>query len=129
MRIDLTGEKFGLLTVVKEVLSNTCRRKWLCKCECGNETVVTTGDLRSGHTKSCGCLRHRENAQDLTGLTFGKLRVIKRVGTSNSRKAMWQCKCECGKRTIVRSSDLLSGNTKSCGCLHKNFAKTHPFEL
>ena len=54
---DLTGKKFGRLTVVREVESDTKQRKWLCKCECGNYTILTSHILKSGHTQSCGCIR------------------------------------------------------------------------
>lgn len=58
--VDLTGQKFGKLTVLKKC-GNTKEGKtvWLCKCECGNETKVIGRDLRNGHTQSCGCL-HKE---------------------------------------------------------------------
>lgn len=69
--IDLTGQKFGRLTVLKKVQSvrygNT---SWKCLCECGNTTITTTGALRSGACKSCGCL-HRETAS-LQGKSSGK---------------------------------------------------------
>lgn len=56
-RIDLTGQRFGRL-FVKEVADKTDRGqiRWRCVCDCGAERLVTTGHLRSGHTKSCGCL-------------------------------------------------------------------------
>lgn len=54
--IDLTGEKYGKLTVLKMVERNSSNKvQWLCQCECGNLKKVTAGHLRSGHTKSCGC--------------------------------------------------------------------------
>lgn len=53
---------------------------------------------------------------DLTGERFGRLTVIERVGTKN-RKSVWECKCECGNIKEVVSNNLISGNTKSCGCL------------
>ena len=57
---DLTGKKFNRLTVLKEVGRDYEQSVlWLCKCDCGNETVVSTKKLNNGHTKSCGCL-HRE---------------------------------------------------------------------
>jgi hypothetical protein len=57
-KCDLTGEKFGRLTV-KRLSSKTKPRKqvWHCVCECGKTTSVVTASLRSGKTKSCGCLR------------------------------------------------------------------------
>ena len=58
---DLTNKKFNRLTVIER--SNDIERKgckpiptWKCKCDCGNEVVVRGCDLKSGHTKSCGCL-------------------------------------------------------------------------
>lgn len=53
---DLTGQKFGRLTVV-EYLPD--KHKWLCKCECGNYKEVFTSKLTSLHTKSCGCLKNK----------------------------------------------------------------------
>lgn len=56
--IDLTGQHFGRLVVVKRVEnSKDNSAHWLCKCECGNETIVRSYLLRNGHTKSCGCLQ------------------------------------------------------------------------
>ena len=54
---NLIGQKFGRLTVIKELESNTSQRLWLCKCDCGNEVKVHSYTLTSGHTQSCGCLR------------------------------------------------------------------------
>ena len=128
MRVNIKGQRFGLLTVIEPAESVRGRTQWVCKCDCGNTVCIATESLRSGHTKSCGCLKLKAKAQDLTGMTFGRLRVIRRVGTDKHRKPLWRCKCECGKTTIVNTSCLKSGNTKSCGCLHKHFAKNHPFE-
>lgn len=53
-RIELQpGEVYGELTVVKEAYSPK-KRKYLCKCSCGNETKVRLDHLRTGHTTSCG---------------------------------------------------------------------------
>lgn len=54
---EITGKKFERLTVIKRVEnSKSGQTRWLCRCDCGNETIVWGGHLRSGHTKSCGCL-------------------------------------------------------------------------
>jgi len=56
-KIDLTGQKFGRLTVLSEVERNTGRHvMWICECECGTRTVASGDHLKSGNTKSCGCL-------------------------------------------------------------------------
>lgn len=54
--VDLTGQRFGRLTVIKRVENNGKKVMWLCRCDCGNETTVFSGYLRNGDTKSCGCL-------------------------------------------------------------------------
>lgn len=58
---------------------------------------------------------------DLTGQTFGRLKVIKYAGRAKNRKALWECECSCSNHThvIVQGANLRNGNTKSCGCLGK----------
>ncbi len=56
-KLDLTGQKFGRLTAVKEVgLNSAGVYKWLCVCDCGREHIVRASNLRNGNTSSCGCL-------------------------------------------------------------------------
>lgn len=54
--INLIGSKFGRLLVISRFASKGKSPKWLCRCACGTETVVFGSALRTGHTKSCGCL-------------------------------------------------------------------------
>lgn len=63
--IDLTGQVFGRLTVIESTDQRDVSRsvKWLCRCSYGNETLVNTHSLRSGHTQSCGCLQ-KERAKE-----------------------------------------------------------------
>lgn len=78
--IDLTGQKFNRLTVLKradDYISPKGQHKlqWLCKCDCGNEIIVQGNSLKNGVTKSCGCLNKeltsnrfkKYNAYDLSG--------------------------------------------------------------
>jgi hypothetical protein len=60
-------------------------------------------------------------ALDLTGQTFGRLSAVAPHGRLNGGIA-WQCRCECGAATVVRSNSLRRGLTKSCGCLHSETA-------
>jgi hypothetical protein len=53
---------------------------------------------------------------DLSGEKFGKLSVIRRSGTHKFGGALWECLCDCGNTSHVRSSDLNDGTTQSCGC-------------
>lgn len=57
--------------------------------------------------------------RDLTGQRFERLFVVKEQGRNKQGKAMWLCKCDCGNEKVIYSNNLLSGNTLSCGCLHK----------
>lgn len=61
--IDLTGHKFERLTVIERRGSRRSRALWLCVCTCGNEIVVDSNSLRTGNTRSCGCLQ-KEHAQN-----------------------------------------------------------------
>lgn len=59
-KLDLTGQRYGFLTVLEEAPKEYIKNKhrcsyWKCKCDCGKECIVTLSHLRSGHTKSCGC--------------------------------------------------------------------------
>lgn len=70
---NLIGQKFGRLTVL-EYKGN---RKWLCRCDCGNEKIIGKSDLTSGKTKSCGCY-HKEQCQKLNGKHYsGETKLYK----------------------------------------------------
>lgn len=71
-RIDLTGQKFGRLTVIEQALikgKNQTNLNWVCQCECGNKTITSTGNLRQAHrpTKSCGCLLRDNHMKRILG--------------------------------------------------------------
>lgn len=115
----IIGNKYNKLTVI----SATSKRDaagavvYKCKCDCGNITYATARVLKSGHKRSCGCIKKEiTNRKDLTGLKFGKLTVIRYVNTVKC-KAMWLCKCDCGGSIEVVGESLTSGNTTSCGCI------------
>lgn len=57
-KLDLTGQRFGRLTVLREEPQRDKygRVMWICRCDCGNIVSVAGTDLRRGSTKSCGCL-------------------------------------------------------------------------
>lgn len=112
---DLTGKRFGKLTVLKklEKVKNTSR-VWLCKCDCGNTKEVTTRDLNNHRVTSCGCLKG--GSKSLVGKRFGKLTVISDTGEKQRTAKMWLCQCDCGKTLKVRTDSLTAGKTISCGC-------------
>ena len=58
--------------------------------------------------------------RNLTGMTFGRLTVLKQVPSTNrGRYATWLCQCACGTLKRVTSSNLRRGQVKSCGCLQR----------
>ena len=119
-KIDLTGQRFGRLTVTaKGGRDRHGKSLWECVCECGTKRKVTGPRLKSGHTASCGCSRKL----DLTGQRFGSLTVIEEVGRNDHRAVTWRCACDCGKERVVRGSDLARGTVSSCGCM--NPQRTH----
>jgi len=120
--MDLAGGRYGCLTVIKEVDQIKTKRRWLCKCDCGNEVIALMDSLRSGNTQSCGCYKSEKisetNLNDLSGKRFGKLVVIERFESrSDLRTSYWLCQCACGNQVAVSSSNLKGGITRSCGCL------------
>jgi len=57
--------------------------------------------------------------KELTGNRYGRLTAKNQDGRSNDGKVLWSCLCDCGKKSTVRSSDLIAGKVVSCGCLHR----------
>ena len=58
-RKDLTGQRFGRLTVIEFVSNEHPKTYWRCQCDCGETTVVCQGELHKGSTLSCGCGRYK----------------------------------------------------------------------
>ena len=126
---DMTGQRFGKLTVLEKTDKRTSNRSviWKCKCDCGNLCEVPRDSLIKG-TKSCGCLQKEVASQigkkfgyDLTNQHFGKLTAIKLI--ENREERTWLCQCDCGKQCEVTSKNLLRGHVSSCGCLKKSLGE------
>lgn len=56
---------------------------------------------------------------DIAGRKFGRVTAIEYVGTSEDRRALWKCSCECGRTFITRGKDLRQGKVTSCGCARR----------
>lgn len=129
---DLTGKKFGRLTVLGRHVQDDKdgAPRWLCTCICGNTKAVYGGHLTSNSIQSCGCLHAevnkingtlhngRKEARDITGQRFGRLVAVKpsalRTGNHN---VLWFCKCGCGREKLVSVACLTNkSGTRSCGC-------------
>lgn len=111
---DITGKRFGELIALEptDERSGNGSIIWKCQCKCGNTCHVAYFRLINKNTTSCGCLRH----ENLTGKRFGRLEVIRWYETKR-RQSYWECKCDCGNKTVVVAGNLRTGHVKSCGCL------------
>ena len=76
--VDLTGMKFGRLTVIERAGSDKHRNAlWLCKCECGNEKIIIGNNLKKGNTMSCGCLASEKTKEQWQDEDFRKMKSEK----------------------------------------------------
>ena len=126
-RSDISGNRFGKLVAIKPTdRRNGTNKIWELKCDCGNITYADTGNLRSGSTRSCGCLHKEVVNISLVGNKYGRLSVVEQ-GKHIGGKIAWVCKCECGNITEVSGDHLKSGRVRSCGCIRKEMVGTkHP---
>lgn len=131
-RVDLTGKRFGRLTVTGENPSpyistgGKPTRRWDCVCDCGKRVTVLQNQLttKRNPTTSCGCSRLLTNQggrfEDLTGRRFGRLTVLEAAPLEKpdgGAKTGWRCRCECGNEIVIPRRALVSSGTQSCGCL------------
>lgn len=150
----IPGTRFGYLTAIEPTEGRrNSYTVWCCKCDCGNEYMASSRELKKKKTPSCkdpACeyyrevLKSRHHAEDLTGRRYGKLVVLRPVMSDTTALSMnpisqdtigqnsmeqstakhvpqgrklWICKCDCGNSVVASSSELKTGNRKSCGCL------------
>lgn len=139
-KTDLIEQKFGRWTALRELSADKHgQSKWLCKCECGTKREVGRGSLRSGKSKSCGCLRKELTSKrmttpkpNLTGKRVGRYLIVEKTG--NGKVVGWLCKCDCGtekvmaERYLVRS--INANKNISCGCyLRETFSSRKIIDL
>lgn len=126
------GDKFGKLTVLdtnyKKKVGKSEFKACLCKCDCGNLTVVANRHLYQKKVKGCGCLHfHKINPGD----KFGKLKAVRRVEDAVSANGsatyeVWECLCECGNIINVRAQNLRNNSKTDCGCVRREKRKSTP---
>lgn len=120
--LDLSGTRFGKLVALTKGASHHTPGKhvfttWICLCDCGVTSTKLTMALTRGKAKSCG--RCIPRICDLANRVFGRLTVLSYAGRER-KKTLWNCDCACGNAVVIRSTNLLSGNTQSCGCLARD---------
>ena len=128
-KLNLIGERFGKLTVIKESeIKQNNLVTWECQCECGNTTLATTKNLRNGVKQSCGCLKRK----DIVGQKFGKLTVIAPTNERKHNSVIWKCQCECGNICYATTEGLRVGANTTCGCSNKareKFSNTYKVDF
>ncbi|MCL2310958.1 MAG: hypothetical protein FWC41_00505 [Firmicutes bacterium] len=127
--IDITGEKFHKLTVIKRVENKNNKAYWLCKCDCDKdkEVIVSGNNLKTGSVKSCGCLisemklikKEKINCTKIVGNKYNKLLILQILESGKNKDRYCKCLCECGNIKNILLSSILNNHTKSCGCLPK----------
>lgn len=112
---NITGQRFGKLTVLEETAERASNGTviWKCECDCGNIISISGTELRCGRQTSCGKCSKYEN---LLGQKFNSLTVIADTFTKVNGKEVWECRCDCGSIVKVHSANLKNGSVKSCGC-------------
>jgi hypothetical protein len=132
-KLDLVGQTFGRLTVESKIGSVSIGQgrwaiAWNCACECGSVVAVPSNRLRTGKTRSCGCLLRdftRELARghkrttrqvNLSGNRYGRLTAIEPTDRRAGSSIVWKCACDCGTEVFAPSTGLRSGDNTSCGC-------------
>lgn len=137
---DLTGQQFGMLTVLKQVEDYISPKgqhqaMWECQCSCENHTIINVvgHNLIRKKNPNCGC-QNKSRYVDLTGMQFGMLTVLRRADKPKNRKndvVYWLCECCCPEHNqiIVTTSDLNAKHTRSCGCLQKKEASKRIIEF
>lgn len=120
IKVDLTGRRYGRLTVVGQAerkgVSRTSR--WTCQCDCGRSHEASSSDLEEGKVTSCGCAKRDSRSYNLIGFRFHNL-VVKGIELDIAKRGRvrWRCDCDCGQSVLVNSGSYLYGGlVHHCGC-------------
>jgi len=119
-KLDRAGQRFGRLTIVEATDQRSSRGeiRWLCRCDCGKETIITPGDLikKYGPTKSCGCLRKElvpphYSGKDNPNWNFNKTNEERRSDRKYPKYNEWRIKVfERDNYTCQHCGDSKGGN-------------------
>lgn len=144
IRRNLIGKKFGKLSPIEYKGVDKFRNAvWLCQCDCGNTLEVKGTLLTNGKVVSCGKCDNKYNFENpkkteidisVIGKKFGRLLVLdewtEKINEQSGKNLyMCKCKCDCGNIVEIPKNRLLSGGTKSCGCLHREKLSNNLFNL
>lgn len=129
---DYSDVEIGLLKIIgrhePKADDTSLTAKWYAECACGGSCVLDHKQVSGKKKTTCGCGIRSLNYQ--AGSKFGRLTIVKegpKVVYENGQVRQVWCKCDCGnpELTLVRTPNLISGNTMSCGCFGDESRKTH----
>lgn len=139
---DLTGKRFGKLTVLNRSEKTGSNRTvyWDCICDCGNTRTVDSTSLRNETVTACyECIKKQKvpvyglpgPIKDLTNQKFNFLTVLELVKDQrdNAGRAIWKCQCDCGNICYVSSNKLITNTKISCGCKKMSTGEKIIFDL
>ena len=123
---NIVGKQFGQYKVLEEVdpyiaPNGTHMRKFMCRCSCGSELIVSWNTLKYTDNPKCRKCAGKAHRLNRVGQRFGKLTVLSMdedyVSPQGVHLARCKCRCDCGNECVVLMSQLVKGGTKSCGCI------------
>lgn len=129
--IDYTGYRYGKLTVLSRAQTPAGHKSknnyWYVRCSCGSEAYVvatTAFKAKARHDAACGrCsslkraeTRRRKMNPSVVGKRFGRLLALREWGRDSNAQVRILCQCDCGNQSIPYRSNLIRGDTTSCGC-------------
>lgn len=94
-------------------------------CRCGTEVTKSYQEVLQGSITSCGCMKGKSGASDITGEKFGRLTAIESTGNVTSGGYLWKCVCDCGAFKNISVGALNYGSILSCGCLRVDENSVH----
>lgn len=111
-KLDRTSTRYGKLVALKDEGNN----RWLCQCDCGNQTSVMSTNLAAMAKRNCGC-RSCGNRQDITGERIGLLMALEvEEGAVKGRQPLWLFQCDCGNTIQATVREFHANFVRSCGC-------------
>lgn len=129
---DLIECRYGKLVIKSYFDTDKRGKRFLCKCDCGNEIIRHGSLIKANRVHSCGCQKGKwnkgktreENAKLHIGEKYNRLTII--GYEQNTRKHqkgyLMLCQCDCGNIVKEQYSDLKTEKVKSCGCYQKEQA-------
>ncbi len=123
----MTNKKYGRLLVVEEIwdCDNYTKPMVRCKCDCGNDVIISRHDVLCSHTQSCGCLQRERISEsrktNYSGyISDSGVEILYPTKKNKKNQQLWRCKCFCGNTFEDLPIRIKNNHTQSCGCGRKS---------